>query len=260
MSRESRVREEAVGHKRAWFFACLLLTAAVVALAFGGFPTIHTNTSSDATDSPKFANISPSEFREAISTMDPFVVDVHIPEQTHLPGTDAFIPYNQVTDRLAEFPEDKTTEILVYCRSGSMSAEASRVLAAAGYTNVKNLIGGVIAYREFSQDVELTPDTRDLGRVTYGDVATTTFEISNNTGTPLLITRISTSCTCTKAVVEKSDLEPYGNSVVDVSFDPAVHKDETDLGDVIRTIYIDTDNLNFPRVEATITAQVIKQS
>lgn len=245
---------------KAWLLACILLTVAVAALAFGGFPTIHTNTSSDAASSPKFANISPSEFQEAISTMDPFVVDVHIPEQTHLPGTDAFIPYNEVADRLDQFPQEKDADIILYCRTGSMSEEASQALADAGYTNVKNLTGGATAYREQNQDVELTPDTKDLGRVTYGDVATTTFEITNNTGTPLTITRISTSCTCTKAVVGKTKLEPYGNSVVDVSFDPAVHKDDTDLGDVIRTIYIDTDNLNFPRVEATITAQVIKKS
>jgi hypothetical protein len=47
--------------------------------------------------------------------------------------------------------------------------------------------------------------------------------------------------------------------MISVSFDPAVHKDDTDLGELTRTIYIDTDNPNFPKLTSTITANVIKE-
>ena len=44
-----------------------------------------------------------------------------------------------------------------------------------------------------------------------------------------------------------------------VSFDPAVHKDDSDLGEVTKTIFIETDNINFSKLEAQITAKVIKK-
>ena len=172
----------------------------------------------------------------------------------------AFIPYNEVGERLGEFPQDRSAEILVYCRSGSMSTQASQVLAAAGYTNVKNLIGGVQAWRESHQGIELTPETVDLGTVVYGEVARTQFILTNTTPNPLTITRVSTSCTCTKAQVQKTLLKPYETTVVDVSFDPAVHKDDTDLGDITRTIYIETDNINAKKIDSSITAHVIKDN
>jgi len=72
--------------------------------------------------------------------------------------------------------------------------------------------------------------------------------------------RISTSCGCTKASAEKEELGAYESTTINVSFDPAVHKNDTDLGELIRTIYIETDNANFPNLESTITATVIKNN
>lgn len=41
----------------------------------------------------------------------------------------------------------KTTPIVVYCRSGARSAVAADVLAKMGYTNVSSLAGGIAAYQ-----------------------------------------------------------------------------------------------------------------
>ena len=76
-----------------------------------------------------------------------FLVDVHIPEQEHLVETDAFIPFEEVDGRLDEFPEDKETPILVYCRSGNMSKTVSEELVELGYGSVYNLAGGLHAWR-----------------------------------------------------------------------------------------------------------------
>jgi len=76
---------------------------------------------------------------------------------------------------------------------------------------------------------------------------------------PLKITRVSTSCGCTKASVEKEELGAYESTTVNVSFDPAVHKDDTDLGDLTRTIYIGTDNPNYQNLESKFTATVVKK-
>lgn len=205
----------------------------------------------------RYQDINVAEFDEALKN-DPFVVDVHIPEQRHILGTDLFLDYREVESRLNELPKDKNAEILVYCRTGSMSTQAAQVLAAAGYTNVKNLTGGTQTYWEAHQGIEFLPSSRNLGTVIYGDVAKTEFSLTNNTKNRVEITRVSTSCSCTKAEVEKTMLEPQETSKVLVTFDPAVHKDDTDLGEVTRVIYIETDHINFMKLEAEITATVIR--
>lgn len=205
-----------------------------------------------------FQNISVQEFDSVRAASNPFVVDVHTPEQNHIPGTDAFIDFTQVKNRLAEFPQDKNAEILVYCRSGSMSLAASQDLVDAGYTNVKNLSGGINAWRSAHQGISLSPETQDLNTVVYGDIASTEFVLTNNLNQTLDITRISSSCSCTKAEIDKTELEPYESITVKVSFNPAVHEDDSDLGDVTRTIFIETSHPDFSKLESTITATVIK--
>lgn len=108
--------------------------------------------------------------------------------------------------------------------------------------------------------MSLTPAEKALGKVIYGDIAKTTFTLINYAPLPLKITRVSTSCGCTKASVEKQELGAYDSTIVNVSFDPAVHKDDTDLGDISKTIYIETDSPNDPKLQSTITATVVKNN
>ena len=204
--------------------------------------------------------ISPSEFAERVREENAFIVDVHTPEQTHIPGTDAVIPFDRIQANTDKLPTDKSVPIFVYCRSGSMSATAAEEIAGLGFTNVYDLAGGTNAYKESNVMVSLSPETKTLGTVVYGDVATTKFTLTNYTPLPLKVTRVSTSCGCTKASVEKEELAAYESTTVNVSFDPAVHKDDTDLGDLTRTIYVETDNPNFPNFESNITARVIENN
>lgn len=95
-----------------------------------------------------YTNLNPGEFKTLIEDENVFVVDVHIPEQEHIEGTDEIIPYNEIENNLDKLPEDKNTKIIVYCRSGSMSAESSQKLIDLGYKNVYNLDGGRNAYVE----------------------------------------------------------------------------------------------------------------
>ena len=72
------------------------------------------------------------------------ILDVRTPEEfaeRHIPGA-----INRPTDTIgtAEIPElpDKDQLILVYCRSGNRSKQASEKLAALGYTNIVEF-GGI---------------------------------------------------------------------------------------------------------------------
>jgi len=241
-------------------YAFLLVLVAVFLLGLAFSSSLKNNTQKNQGTQYSYKNILPQEFDKILSARKVFLVDVHVPLQQHLDGTNLVIPYNKIKENLNKFPEDKNTEIIVYCRSGTMSTEAAQTLSQAGYTHVYNLVGGLNAYRESHFGVYITPITKDLGTVIYGNIATTTFKLINNTKEEVSITRISTSCSCTLATINKKTLKPYEETDISVSFNPAIHKDNTDLGDIIRTIYVDTTSSNFSRVEASITAKVIKES
>ena len=88
----------------------------------------------------------PSTFAKLADNPYVTMVNVHIPYAGKIPGTDLSIPYNETEQLLAALPKDKNAPVAVYCRSGGMSAVASKALVAAGYTNVYDLTGGMIAY------------------------------------------------------------------------------------------------------------------
>jgi rhodanese-related sulfurtransferase len=90
--------------------------------------------------------ISVSDLEDLMDSEDFTFVNVHIPLEGNIPGTDAEIPFNEVENYLDRLPEDKDEKIVLYCRSGSMSSEASQTLVDLGYTNVFDLEGGYNAW------------------------------------------------------------------------------------------------------------------
>jgi rhodanese-related sulfurtransferase len=48
-------------------------------------------------------------------------------------------------DELAEF---KNQEIILHCRSGARSGNAKMFMLDSGFTNVRNLLGGMLAWKE----------------------------------------------------------------------------------------------------------------
>lgn len=93
-----------------------------------------------------YTRISPSELRAMEEREDFPLVNVHIPFEGNIPGTDRSIPYDEIGQNLDKLPENKSAKIVLYCRSGSMSTEAARTLVERGYTNVWELEGGMNAW------------------------------------------------------------------------------------------------------------------
>ncbi len=87
--------------------------------------------------------LQPEELKTMLNEKDFFLLDVHIPEQAHITGTDAFIDYRKIRQNTDKLPTNKDTKIVVYCRSGSMSRSAAKDLIDMGYTSVYDLKGGI---------------------------------------------------------------------------------------------------------------------
>lgn len=92
--------------------------------------------------------ISPQELNNTMAQNDILLVDVHIPEQNHITGTDRYIPFYNIYKHKDYFPQNKTTPIYLYCKTGPMANWAARSLFDLGYTNVFNLEGGIEAWKE----------------------------------------------------------------------------------------------------------------
>ena len=69
----------------------------------------------------------------------------------HIPGV-TLIPLNDVPNRLNEIPKDKP--VIVTCRSGNRSGQATDFLRQQGYTNVHNMTGGINAWQQAGYPVE----------------------------------------------------------------------------------------------------------
>lgn len=139
-----------------WLFIPTVALLLAVAAACGSGEPAGTATEAPSavvgrsveTEDGFYVSVTPQELQSMLGNKDFPVVNVHIPYEGEIEGTDLFIPFDQIAERLNELPEAKDSKIVIYCRSGGMSAEAARTLVSSGYTNVWNLDGGMIAWED----------------------------------------------------------------------------------------------------------------
>ena len=80
---------------------------------------------------------------------DVFVLDVREPHEYPIANLGApLIPVGDVEKRVGELAAKKDAEVVVHCRSGARSQKAALVLRNAGFTNVSNLSGGILAWAD----------------------------------------------------------------------------------------------------------------
>ena len=135
----------------------LLLTLVLTAMLLAG--CAEANPPAEAEDEDAYALISAAELEALITEQGEsfLLVNTHIPFEGNIPTTDLSVPYNEITDNLEQFPADKNAEIILYCMSNTMALIAADELVQAGYTNLKLLDGGMLAWHSTGLTLEIEP-------------------------------------------------------------------------------------------------------
>jgi phage shock protein E len=136
-----------VWRRRAGLWLALLITlTAVAAQETPGGATLQDKAAT--TRWSTFTSVLPAAFSAALrGTQQITLINVHVPYEGELPGTDAFIAFDRLERQRDRLPQNKAAAIAVYCMSGRMSDVAARTLHDLGYTNVTELRGGMVAWR-----------------------------------------------------------------------------------------------------------------
>jgi len=94
--------------------------------------------------------ISPMELMAKLDKGEnPFIIDTRGPdefEQMELGIGETLIPLGALRSKLEMLPKDKDAEIITFCKISLRGYEASCILKAMGYSNVKVLEGGILAW------------------------------------------------------------------------------------------------------------------
>lgn len=100
--------------------------------------------------------VDPAGFAAAVAEPGRVTINVHVPFEGDIPGTDLSLPYDQVEARAADLPAPGTP-LAIYCRSDRMSTIAAPVLASLGYSDIVELDGGMQAWSAAGRRVLPTP-------------------------------------------------------------------------------------------------------
>ncbi|MBN8583453.1 MAG: molybdopterin-synthase adenylyltransferase MoeB [Ignavibacteria bacterium] len=95
--------------------------------------------------------ITVEEYKQRVDSGEKvYLLDIREPHErdiSHIGGV--LIPMSELPERMNELPQDKDTEIIVYCRTGNRSHHVTLYLKDnIGYSNVKNLLGGIHAWHD----------------------------------------------------------------------------------------------------------------
>ena len=103
-----------------------------------------------------YTNVDADELKTILNNKDFVFVNVHIPFEGNIADTDLSIPFDQLTEPsyISQLPADKNAKIVLYCRSGRMSAIAAEELVKLGYTNIWNLKGGMLDWERAGFEIQ----------------------------------------------------------------------------------------------------------
>jgi rhodanese-related sulfurtransferase len=97
-----------------------------------------------------FKGISAEEVKRKLDECEkPFIIDMRGPDEygsMRLGIGERLIPLGALRKRTAELPEDKDEEIICYCKISLRGYEGARFIQSLGFSNVKVMEGGIMAW------------------------------------------------------------------------------------------------------------------
>jgi len=111
---------------------------------FCGLPP--TETTEEEEDMADY-DITPAQLKAMMDAdADLYVLDVREPHEIAICAIEGTvkIPLGQVGQRYPEIPNDRT--VIVHCKMGGRSAQTVEFLQSKGYTDVKNVAGGIVRW------------------------------------------------------------------------------------------------------------------
>jgi rhodanese-related sulfurtransferase len=95
-------------------------------------------------------DLTVNQLKEKLDNKEDFVLidvrETYEHEEFNIGGK--LIPLGDLMTALPELENHKEKEIVVYCRSGNRSGMAKDLLKGMGFANVRNTLGGMLAWQE----------------------------------------------------------------------------------------------------------------
>jgi hypothetical protein len=106
--------------------------------------------------------------------------------------------------------------------------------------------------------IKVIPETYNFGNIPPEKVSHT-FSVENIGESTLEIFKVSTSCGCTTASIDRRMIEPGESAKMVVNFDPTLHRSskKREVAQTKRTIYIRSNDPEIPEKTIYITATVV---
>lgn len=124
------------------FYVILIMILSVFIIS--GCATVGKEDNTKSTENSRVIKMTAKEAKEEMGKGDVIILDVRTKEEYdsgHIENS-ILIPVNDIEKEVENIFKDKEQKILVYCRSGNRSSQASKLLVKMGYTNVYDF-GGV---------------------------------------------------------------------------------------------------------------------
>jgi rhodanese-related sulfurtransferase len=136
-----------IGISRRQAVGVALTTFGVLALTACGADGSAPQSSAPVGQTSAARLVDPDEFAATVAQTGRVTINVHVPFEGEIAGTDLSIPYDQIDAHGGRLPADRSTGLAIYCRSGPMSTIAAETLHNLGYTDVVELRGGMRAWQ-----------------------------------------------------------------------------------------------------------------
>jgi phage shock protein E len=120
----------------------------------GGTDTATPAATGGSSTGPSWQVLTPVQLHDMMATEKVYLVNVHVPYEGEIAGTDAFIPYTDIASQLDTLPFDKQP-VVIYCRSGNMSTEAAQAMVDAGAPPFYELGGGYYAWQDAGYPLQM---------------------------------------------------------------------------------------------------------